>query len=62
LAAAIVLLLISGGASAISGELAARSPLVTVDVIALALLPVAIVVLATLVARWTVLRALRATL
>jgi cell division transport system permease protein len=59
LAAAVVLLLISGGASAISGELGSRSPLVRVDVVMLALLPIAIVLLATLVARWTVFRALR---
>lgn len=62
LAAATVLLLISGGASVISGELAARSPLGRLDILALALLPIAIVVLATLVARWTVFRALRANL
>jgi cell division transport system permease protein len=62
IAAAIVLLMISGGAAAITGELAARSPLTGIDIAALVLLPVAIVVLATLVARWTVFRALRATL
>jgi cell division transport system permease protein len=60
--AASVLLLISGGAAAITGELAARSPLTGIDIATLVFLPVAIVVLATLVARWTVFRALRATL
>jgi cell division transport system permease protein len=60
--AAIVLLMISGGAAAITGELAARSPLTGIDIATLVFLPVAIVVLATLVARWTVFRALRATL
>jgi cell division transport system permease protein len=60
-AAAAVLLLIGGGAAAIAGELASTAPLRLLDLILLALVPVLAVALAVLVARWTLLRALRAT-
>ena len=57
-AAALVLLLIAGGA-AIASDLAGRPPLGTVDLLLLALLPLAAVILATVVARLAVLGALR---
>lgn len=59
LAAVIVLLLVGGGGAALAGELTASAPLHASDVLVLALLPVAAVVLATLVARAAVLSALR---
>ena len=62
IAAALVLLLIGGGAAAIAGELTSTAPLGISDFIFLALLPIAAVALSVLVARWTLLRALRATL
>lgn len=58
IAAALVLLLVAGSA-AFAGELAARPPLGPRDLIILALMPVAAVIVATLVARIAVLRALR---
>ena len=61
-AAAFVLLVIGGGAAAIAGELAATAPLDTLDLLLLALIPVAAVILAVVIARFTLLRALRATL
>ena len=61
-AAALVLLLVGGGAAALAGELAANAPLGAADFLILAALPAAAVVLAVLVARWTLHRALRATL
>jgi cell division transport system permease protein len=60
--AVVVLLVIGGGAAAIAGELASTSPLRPVDFALLALLPVIAVVLATLVARWALFKALRAAL
>jgi len=56
--AAIALLLIGGGGLAMARELAGGPPLGGSDVVVLALLPVAAVVLATLVARFAVLSAL----
>ena len=56
---ALILLLAGGGGAALAGELTARSPLQGVDYLLLALLPVAVVGLATLVARGAVLSALR---
>lgn len=58
LAAALVLLLISASAS-FAGEISARPPLSTGDLVVLALMPFAAVLLATAVARIAVLRALR---
>ena len=62
LAAALALLVLGGGASALAGDLAGGPPLTAADVIILALLPVGAVVLAALVARATVLAALRQSL
>ena len=62
LAAAVILLLVGGGAAAIAGELTATAPLQPLDLLFLALVPVAAVVLAVVIARFTLLRALRATL
>jgi cell division transport system permease protein len=62
IAAAIILLLVGGGAAVIAGELASTAPLAKVDIVLLAVVPVVLVILATLVARWAVLRALRQTL
>lgn len=59
-AAAAVLLMIGGGAAAIAGELTSTPPLRLLDLMLLALVPLAAVALAVLVARWTLLRALRA--
>ena len=61
-AAAAVMLLIGGGAAALAGELTSTAPLRPLDFAILAVLPLLAVVLAVLVARWTLLRALRATL
>ena len=58
-AAALVLVLVGSGGGALAGELAGRSPLGSRDLIVLALMPLAAVALATLVARFAVLRALR---
>lgn len=60
--AVMVLLVIGGGAAAIAGELASTAPLGPVDFALLALLPVMTAVLATLVARWALFKALRAAL
>lgn len=57
--AALILLLIGGGGAALAGELTASAPLHVGDFVILALLPVAAVLLATLVARAAVLGALR---
>jgi cell division transport system permease protein len=59
LAAALILALLGGGSAALGGELGGRAPLGWVDLVLLALVPVAAVVLATLVARLAVLGALR---
>ena len=59
MAAALILLLVGGGGAALAGELTASAPLHAVDFLLLALLPVAVVTLATLVARAAVLGALR---
>ena len=57
-AAALALLLIAGGRLALASDLTGGPPLGVVDLVLLALLPVAAVVLATLVARFAVLSAL----
>ena len=62
IAAALVLILVTGGAAAIAGEFAAAAPLRALDLLLLALVPLALLLLATLVARWTLLRALRESL
>ena len=56
--AALALLIIAGGGIAMASELAGSAPLHASDFIALALLPFAAVILATLVARFAVLSAL----
>ena len=58
-AAALILALLGGGSAALGGELGGRAPLGWADLTILALMPVAAVVLATLVARLAVLGALR---
>jgi cell division transport system permease protein len=58
-AAALVLLLLAGGGTAFAGDLMGTSPLHAGDLVILALLPLALVVLATWVARTAVLAALR---
>lgn len=60
--ALVVLVLLAGAGAALAGELTATVPLGASDVLLLALVPVAAVILAVAVARWTLLRALRATL
>ena len=62
LAAAVALLVLGGGASALAGELAGGPPLTGVDIFILGLLPVAAVLLAALVARTAVMSALRQSL
>jgi len=62
LAALAAAVAIGGGGLAIAGELAAAPSLGAGDVMILALLPLLAGLLATAVARWTVLRALRETL
>jgi len=62
LAAGLGLLMVSGGGAAMAGGLADMAPLAASDFAILAALPTLAIVLATLVARWTVLRALRETL
>ena len=57
-----VLLLVGGGAAAIAGELASTGLLAPLDLFFLAMVPVSAVILAVVVARLTLLRALRATL
>lgn len=61
-AAAVLLLLVGGGIAAAAADLAATAPLGALDLLLLALVPVAAVALAIAVAHWTLLRALRATL
>ena len=61
-AAAVLLLLVGGGIAAAAADLAATAPLGSLDLLILALVPVAAVALAIAVAHWTLLRALRATL
>ncbi len=58
-AAVLVLLLLAGGGKAFAGDLMGTTPLRTVDFVILGLLPLAVAVLATWVARTAVLRALR---
>lgn len=58
-AAALVLLLLAGGGTAFAGDLMGSTPLRGTDLILLALLPLALVVLATWVARTAVLGTLR---
>ena len=59
LAAALALLVLGGGGAALAGELAGGPPLRTTDLVILALMPLAAVLLATIVARIAVLGALR---
>lgn len=61
-AAAVALLVVAGAGGAFAGELAGAAPLGGLDLLVLAALPILLVVLAVLVARWAVLRALRETL
>ena len=58
-AAALVLLLLAGGGAAFAGDLMGTTPLGTRDLVLLALLPLAMVVIATWVARIAVLATLR---
>jgi cell division transport system permease protein len=62
LAAALALLVLGGGASALAGDLAGGPPLSATDFLILALLPVGAVVLAAVVARSAVMAALRQSL
>lgn len=62
LAAALALLVLGGGASALAGDLAGGPPLTVSDLVILVLLPVGAVVLAAFVARAAVLAALRQSL
>jgi cell division transport system permease protein len=62
LAAAVGLLLVGGAGAAFAGELAGRAPLGTLDLMILGGIPILVVVLAILVARWAILKALRETL
>lgn len=61
-AAAMVLLIIGASGAALAGELTASAPIEPGDLIVLALIPAAAVVVAVAVAHWTLLRALRDTL
>ena len=61
-AAVAVLLFVGGAGAALAGELTASAPLGRGDLVLVALIPVAAVILAVAVAHWTLLRALRATL
>jgi len=61
-AAALVLLVLGGGATALAGDIAGGPPLKGSDLLLLALLPVAAIVLAAFVGRAAVLAALRQTL
>ena len=58
-AAALVLLILGGGAAALAGDLAGGPPLMARDLVLLALLPLAAIVLAAVVGRAAVLAALR---
>jgi cell division transport system permease protein len=60
MAAGLVLLLVGGGVSAAASDLAWTAPFGVSDLAILALIPIAAVVIAVAVARWTLLRALRA--
>ena len=60
-AAAVILLLVAGGMAAAAGDLSS-SPLGVQQLVVLGLMPLAAVAIAVAVARWTLLRALRATL
>jgi cell division transport system permease protein len=60
--AAVVLLFVGGAGAAFAGELTASAPLGAGDLMLVASIPIAAVVLAVAVAHWTLLRALRATL
>ncbi|HET9355328.1 MAG TPA: FtsX-like permease family protein [Sphingomicrobium sp.] len=62
LAAAAALFVIAGAGAALAVELTASAPLSGIDLVLLVLVPVVAVALALAVARWTLLRALRATL
>jgi cell division transport system permease protein len=62
LAAAIGLLLVGGAGAAFAGELTGAAPLGQLDLLILAIMPILVVVLAILVARWAILKALRETL
>lgn len=62
IAAGLGLLMVGGGGAAVAGGLADMAPLAPGDLAVLAALPILAIVLATLVARWTVLKALRETL
>ena len=62
LAAAIGLLLVGGAGAAFAGELTGAAPLGQLDLLILAVMPILVVVLAILVARWAILKALRETL
>ncbi|MBA2635819.1 MAG: cell division protein [Sphingomonas sp.] len=62
IAAGLGLLMVGGGGAAVAGGLADMAPLAPGDLAILAALPILAIVLATLVARWTVLKALRETL
>jgi cell division transport system permease protein len=59
IAAALVLLFLAGGGTAFAGDLMGTPPLRSADLVALALLPLAVVILATWVARTAVLATLR---
>lgn len=61
-AAAVVLFLLGGGIAAAAGDLIADAPLGISDLVILALIPIAAVILAVAVAQITLLKALRATL
>jgi cell division transport system permease protein len=62
LAAAVGLLLVGGAGAAFAGELTGAAPLGHLDLLILAIMPILVVVLAILVARWAILKALRETL
>jgi cell division transport system permease protein len=55
----VLIILAAAGGSSLAGELAGRSPLGAIDLLILAAVPIAAIVLATLVARLAVLGALR---
>ncbi|CAN5168583.1 MAG: cell division protein [Pseudomonadota bacterium] len=60
--AAAVLLLVGGAGAALAGDLTATAPLGATDLLLLALVPLAAILLAVAIAHWTLLGALRATL
>lgn len=62
LAATFGLLLVDSAGEAFVGELAGKAPIGRLDVLILAATPILVVVLAILVARWAILKALRETL